>query len=201
MSEKSITKEMLTKESIHPLFNEETEVINSLLSIEEKLKSEYLINHQDKKLFNFLLIYFRKSQKLLDIKTILRHKKISKIFIYKINLEEYNKKINLILSKFFQICIFNFSRLGPILGYQKENFTKKIFHLIKIYYLHNLLDAECLVNIIRLKLYSCFNEDKYNLIISEKKNFMFNNKIIVNISPLEEIINFLISFTEEEMSE
>ena len=201
MSENSITKEMITKEQINSLFIEETELINSLLSIDEKLKSEYLINPQDKKIFNFLLTYFRKSQKLLDIKAILRHKKISRVLYYKINLEEYNKKINLILSKFFQICIFNSSKIGPILGYKKENFTKKIFHLIKRYYLLNLLDKECIVNIIRLKLYSCFNKGKFNLTISENKNKMFNNKIIVNTSPLEEVINFLLSFTDEEMSE
>jgi hypothetical protein len=97
MSENSIIKEMASKEPINSIFNEKTELINSLLSIEEKLKQEYLINPQDKKLFDFLLTYFRKSQKLLDIKTILRHKKILKVFIYKINLEEYNKKINLFL--------------------------------------------------------------------------------------------------------
>ena len=65
----------------------------------------------------------------------------------------------------------------------------------------NLLDKECIVNIIRLKLYSCFNKGKFNLTISENKNKMFNNRIIVNTSPLEEVINFLLSFTDEEMSE
>ena len=118
MSENYLTKEIPTKEQIYSLFNDQTEIINSFLSIDEKLKQEYFINQHDKKLFNFLLTYLRKSSKLYDIKIILRHRRIANHLIFKKNLEEFNQKINLILSKIFQICIFNSSILCQIFNYK-----------------------------------------------------------------------------------
>ena len=64
MSENSFENNIISKEQLFSIFNEETEVINSLLSQDEKLKKEYLINPNDKKIFNFLLLYLRKSEKL-----------------------------------------------------------------------------------------------------------------------------------------
>ena len=194
-------KEIFTKEQIYSLFIDNIEVINFLLSYNEKLNQKYLFNSKDKKLFNFLFTYYIKYSTLSDIKAILRHKKIFKLLIFKKNLEKFKEKIHIILSKFFQINIFNPSGLCLFFKYKKDNFTKKLYHLIRIYYLNHLLEKESLVNMIRLKLYSCFNDEKHILKIEELNYKMFNNKNIVNISPLEEIIYFLLSFTEEEMPE
>ena len=199
MSENSFENNIISKEQLFSIFNEETEVINSLLSQDEKLKKEYLINPNDKKIFNFLLLYLRKSEKLYDIKVILRHKKLSRHLMFLKNFENNNQKVNLILSKFFLICIFNSSEICKIFGYKKENFSKKIFLLIKAHYLHNLIDKENIVNIIRLKLYFCFYEEKFTSHIREFNKEIMYNKKISNLSPLEETINFLLSFTEGEM--
>ena len=199
MSLNSIIKEMISKEELNAIFKDKTKYINNLLSIDDKIKQIYLINDQDKKIFNFLLICFRKS-KLRNLKVILRHRKIDNNLIFQKKLEELYKKVNLILSKFFHVCIYYSSELCKIFCYKNENFIKKMFHLVRIYYLHNLLDKENLVNIIRLKLYSCFYDSNHNINIFETKN-KFINKIIVNISPLETIIDFLLSFTQEEISQ
>ena len=199
MSENSFENNIISKEQLFSIFNEETEVINSLLSQDEKLKKEYLINPNDKKIFNFLLLYLRKSEKLYDIKVILRHKKLSRHLMFLKNFENNNQKVNLILSKLFLIFIFNSSQICKIFGYKKENFSKKIFLLIKAHYLHNLIDKENIMNIIRLKLYFCFYEEKFTSHIREFNKEIIYNKKIANLSPLEETINFLLSFTEEEM--
>ena len=201
MSENSFNNQIISKEQISSIFIEKTKLINSLLSQDEKIKKEYLINQEDKKIFKFLLLFFRKTKKLYDIKVILRHKKISKHLEFHKDLEKFYPKINLILSKFYLICIFNSSELCKLFKYKNENFSKKIFHLIKAHYLHNLIGKENLVNIIRLKLYNCFYEEKYISHISEFDKKKIYNKKIENLSPLEEIINFLLSFTEEKMSQ
>ena len=107
MSENSFNNQIISKEQIASIFIDKTKLINSLLSQDEKIKKEYLINQEDKKIFKFLLLFFRKTKKLYDIKVILRHKKISKHLEFHKDLEKFYPKINLILSKFYLICIFN----------------------------------------------------------------------------------------------
>ena len=79
MSENSFNNQIISKEQISSIFIEKTKIINSLLSQDEKIKKEYLINQEDKKIFKFLLLFFRKTKKLYDIKVILRHKKYRSI--------------------------------------------------------------------------------------------------------------------------
>ena len=192
MSENLIKHQIISKEQIFSIINEQTEIINFLLTQDKKFEREYKINSKDKKIFKFLLFYLINSTKFYDIKTILSFKKISK--------QKYNQKINLISFKFFLICIFNSSIFCKFFGYKNGTISKKILNLIKALYLNHLIDKENLLNIIRLKLYLCFYEEKYISKISELDKEIINNKKIENMSPLEEIINFLISFIGEEMS-
>ena len=201
MSENSINKEKLlfiSEENINKIFNDKVETINALLLIDSKLKQEFLINSTDKKIFKFLIKYFKRSGKLKDMKVILRHKNICKGLVFNNKINQYQEKSKIFLSKIFLIFIFNSSELLPVFGYKKENFIIKIFHLLRIYYLHNLLDNENLLSIIRLKLYSCFYNENYNIAELKSQNI---NKNIINITPLETIINFLLSFTEENLTQ
>ena len=185
------TNDIVSNEILFSIFNDKTEKLNNLLSKEGKLNQDFLINSHDKNFFNFLLLFFRKTEKLRDIKVILRHRNICNHLKFDEKIKNYSEKLKIILSKIFLICISNASGLCSLFGYKKENFIKKIYHLIRIYYLNNLIDNEFLVNIIRLELYRCFNDESKTKII---------NKNIDNISSLEKVINFLLSFTEEEIS-
>ena len=188
----------ISKEKLYNIFFDKSETINSLLSIDTKLSKDFLINSKDEKIFNFLIKYFKRSGKLRDFKAILRHKNICKGLIFKSKINQYQNMTKIYLTKFFLICIFNSSELLPIFGYKNENIIIKLFHLLRVYYLHNLLDNENILSIIRLKLYPCFYGENYN--INELRNQIIN-KNIIDITPLETIIKFLLSFTEENMSE
>ena len=67
------------KGDLYSIFNDKTDLLNELLAKDEKLKPEFIINLQDRKIFNFLLIYFKKSGKLRDMKVIIRQR--NNIFI------------------------------------------------------------------------------------------------------------------------
>ena len=168
MSENLIKHQIISKEQIFSIINEQTELINFLLSQDEKFEREYKINSSDKKIFKFLSLYLIKPEKLFDIKIFLKHKKISK--------QKYNQTINLISFKFFLFCIINPSIFCKFFGYKNEIFSKKIFNLIKALYLNHLINKEYLFNIIRLKLYLCFYEEKYISKISELNKEIINNK-------------------------
>jgi translation initiation factor 2 beta subunit (eIF-2beta)/eIF-5 len=138
ISKNKSTLLFISEEKINQIFNDKTELINSLLSISTKLSQDFFINAKDKKIIKFLLKYFKRSGKLNDIKAILRHKKICKGLIYVKKINQYQEKIKTFLTKFFLILIFNSSELKPFFCYNKDNIIKKIFHLMRIYYLHNL---------------------------------------------------------------
>ena len=186
------------KGDLYSIFNDKTDLLNELLAKDEKLKPEFIINLQDRKIFNFLLIYFKKSGKLRDMKVIMRHRNICKHLIFNKRIEEYSIELKYILAKIFHIFLLNSSELCSIFGYKKENFIKKIFHLIRVYFLNNILTKENLTHIIRLSIYECFHDEKNNN--NNEGEIIIENKNIVNIPPLEMIINFLLSFTEVEMS-
>ena len=77
--------------------------------------------------------------------------------------------MQLILPKFLNIWIFN-SYEFKLLNYDNKTFTQKIFELIHIYYLNNIIDIFNLINIIKLK-----------------KNHIYIKKIIMNYEDFLEI--------------
>ena len=168
MNEKTINNEneikgdnqislLVINKELYNIFNNKNYAINIFLSKNEKIKSTYLIDLKEMKLFNYFLLYLIRASKARNIFKFLE---LNKLFYKKNNdqiilVENANNKYNkikLILPKFFMICIFNSYELGKFLNYNNKEFTEKIFELIQIYYLNNLIDKESLVNIIRLKI-------------------------------------------------
>ena len=201
MSQNVQIKELETpeKKETNSLFNKNISLLNDFLSFDNKFNPEFLINSNDIKIFNFVHLYFVKIVKIKDIKVLLRHKKIHQNIKFKSNLEKI-KNIKNIFSKFLHIWIINSNEISKICGYENSNFIIKIFHLLRIYFLNNLIDKKNLVNFIRLKLYLCFYDKEYNY-SKNIKPINIQNKNIVNVSSLEFVINFLLSFTDINLSQ
>ena len=182
---------------LYDVFYNRDYLINNFLLKNEKLNSDYLIDLKEKNIFNLFLIYIIKTTKSKDILKFLKlninfYKKGNTHVVFKNKVKELFQKLKLTLPKFLNICIFNSYDLCQILNYDNKIFTKKLFELIHIYFLNNLIDKDNLINIIRLKLISCLykeNDNEYNEDFLEIKN-----KTIINIYSLEVIINFLLSF-------
>ena len=188
---------------LYEIFNNKNYLINNFLLKNEKLSSDYIIGLKETNIFNFFLLYTIKTTKYRDVfkyirLNINRYKKNKSYILLNQNTKGLYSKIKFSLPKFLNICIFNSYKICEILNYNdNKKFTKKIFELIQIYFLNNLIDKENLVNIIRLKLISCLykeDDNEYNEEFLEIKN-----KIILNIFSLEVIINFLLSFKYVEM--
>ena len=188
--------------TLYDLFNNKNYLINNFLLKNENLNSDYIIDIKEINIFNLFLIYTVKTTKFKDI---FKYIKLNTIF-YKKNKDhiqlnqktiELSPKIKLSLPKFLNICIFNSNKLCKLLNMTNKQLTIKLFELIQIFFLNNIIDKENLVNILRLKLISCLykeNDNEYNEEFLEIKN-----KTILNIFSLEVIIKFLLSFNNVEM--
>ena len=146
-------------QKLYNIFNNKIFTINKLLLKYEKTNSNHIIDSKEIKLFNFFLLYIVKTLKSRDILKLLRlnhsfYKK-NKEYIHIKNSNELCNKINIILPKFLIICIFNSCEICHFLNYNSKKFTAKLFELIQIYYLNNLIDKDNLINIIRLEIISC----------------------------------------------
>ena len=172
---------------LYDIFYNRDYLINNFLLKNEKLNSDYLIDLKEKNIFNLFLIYIIKTTKFKDILKFLKlninfYKKGNTHVVFKNKVKELFQKLKLTLPKFLNICIFNSYDLCQILNYDNKIFTKKLFELIHIYFLNNLIDKDNLINIIRLKLISCLykeNDNEYNEDFLEIKN-----KTIINIYSL-----------------
>ena len=188
---------------LYEIFNNKDNGIINFLLKNENINSDYIINLKEKNIFNFYILYITKTIKFKDINKFLKlnidfYQKGKTQIILKSNTKITCEKLKILFPKFLNICIFNSYELSKILKYDNKKFTRKLFELIKIYFLNNIINQENLINIIRLQLISCFYKeaiDDYNKEISEAKN-----KIILNMLSLEIIIHFLLSFKYVEMS-
>ena len=175
MSQKSINNSQTNNEislsSINPkiydVFNNRDYLINNFLLKNKNLNSDYLIDLKEKNIFNLFLIYIIKTTKYKDILKLLKlninfYKKGKDHIVFKNNTEELFKKLQLILPKFLNICIFNSYELSKLLNYDNKTFTQKIFELIHIYYINNIIDSFNLINIIKLKIISCLYNENNN---------------------------------------
>ena len=189
--------------NLYVIFNNRNYLINNFLLKNENISSDYIIDLKEIDLFNLFLISIIKTKKFSHISKFLKlnkefHKKNNDYIILNKNTRDLYEKLKLSLPKFLNICIFNSNDLCKIFNYNNKKFTNKLFELIQIYYLNNLIDRENLINIIKLKLISCLYEEdtkEYNNDFLEIKN-----KTILNIFSLEIIINFLLSFKNIKMS-
>ena len=188
---------------LYEIFNNRIYIINNFLLKNENLKSDLIIDLKELDLFNFFLISLLKTSKIREIKTFLKlnkeyYKKNNDHIIFNKRTSELYDKLKLLLPKFFNICIFNSYNLCKFIKYDNKNFIKKIFELIRLYYLNNLIDDDSLINIIRLKLISCLYKENANLF--NKEILDIKNKIIVNTVSFEVIIDFLVSFKSVDLS-
>ena len=191
-------------QKLYDIFHNKNYLINNFILKYEKVNSDYIINYKEIRLFNVFLIYIIKTTKTRDILKYLGlnkeyYKKKNTHIILNESTRELYTKLRLCLPKFFNICIFNSLELSKLLNYNNKIFTKKIFELIQILYLNNLIDKTNLINIIRLKLITCLFKGDFN---EYNEDFLkIKNKTILNIFSLEVIINFLLSFKNIDMSD
>ena len=180
MSENSINKDKdeqknnlslsTINEALYDIFNNKNCLINNFLLKNENINSDYIIDIKESKIFNFFLVCIIKTTKIRDI---LKYIKLNKSFyiknkdhiLLKQKTKDLSAKIKLSLPKFINICIFNSNKLCKILNFTNEKLTIKLFELIHIFFLNNMIDKENLVNIMRLKLISCLykeDDNEYN---------------------------------------
>ena len=188
---------------LYEIFNNRIYIINNFLLKNENLKSDQIIDLKELDLFNFFLIYLIKTSKIREIKAFLKlnkeyYKKNNDHIIFNKRTIELYDKLKLLLPKFFNICIFNSYNLCKFISNDNKKFVQKIFELIRIYYLNNLIDDDSLINIIRLKLISCLYKEDANLF--NKEILDIKNKMIVNTVSFEVIIEFLVSFKSVNLS-
>ena len=188
---------------LYEIFNNRIYIINNFMLKNENLKSDQIIDLKELDLFNFFLIYLTKTSKIREIKAFLKlnkeyYKKNNDHIIFNKRTIELYDKLNQLLPKFFNICIFNSYNLCKFINYDNQKFVQKIFELIRIYYLNNLIDDDSLINIIRLKLISCLYKEDANLF--NKEILDIKNKMIVNTVSFEVIIGFLVSFKTVNLS-
>ena len=151
------------------------------------------------KLYDFFLISMIKTKNIKEIKKFLLLKKNfynknNSCIILKSNIKELYK---IILSKFLIDSIINSNELCKIFNFDNNIFIKKLFELLQIFYLNNLVDNSEMSKIVKFKLISCLNEDENNDITEESLDL--KNKPIYKISPLEFVINYLLSFKSIKM--
>ena len=192
-----------TNRQLYDILNNRTYLINNFLLKNKNLKSDFIIDLEEIEFFKFFFLCIIKTSINKNLKKFVNlnkdfYKKNKSHIILKNNLMGLYGKLKLLLPKFFNICIFNSYDLSKMLNYNNKIFTIKLFELIQIYYLNNLIDHENLINIIRLKLISCFYKEDVKEFNQDFLNI--HNKNIVNTFSFEVIVEFLLSFKSVEMS-
>ena len=149
----------------------------------------YLINENDLKLLRFIFFYILNSTKYKDINIFfnLNEKKITCKNKIKNNIPNNAlHKIQNLIQKFINICLFDNLNLFKFFNISNDNFIVKVLKVIKILFLNNYIDGDNLQNILYFQIILCL----YN--IKEKTKDKTNN--IQNIKRLNLVIDYLISF-------
>ena len=196
---------------LYGIFTNKNYIINYYLQTIKNLNTSFIIDMKDTQLINFILIAILKTKKYKDIKQLLAilkfneknfyTKKSNSHIIYNKKTKQSYNKIKMLIPKFFHICIINALKLSNLLKYPSYlDFCEDIFKLMKLLFLNNLINKENVTNILRLKIISCLFINIYDDNIEINELLEINNKNILNIKPLEAVINFLLSFKFYKMS-
>ena len=161
----------------------------------------YKTGIEQAKLYEFFLLLMIKTKNIKEIKKflILIKKFYNKNNSYIIlNLKSNNKELyKIIISKVLIISLLYSNELCKIFNFDNNIFLEKLFELLKIFYLNNLIDNSEFAKILKYKLLSCLNKDENNDFTEESLDL--KNKPIYRISSLEYIINYLLSFKSIKM--
>ena len=186
--------------SISKIFEELNEIFN--IKNYNQIKPS-ILNDKEVKIFHFVLNWLKKTTKYKDIKKLINlnkkyFKKNNDHIILNVDLKTKNLS-KILIFKFFTICIINSYKLYKILNYDnKKIFIQKLYQLIQIYYVNNIIDKECLVKILKLELMNCFYKEEER--VFNEDLLKIKNEEIKNIYPLETVINFLLSFNSIKMN-
>ena len=196
---------------LYGIFTNKNYIINYYLQTIKNLNTSFIIDIKDAQLINFIIIALLKTKKYKDIKqllTILKNnenhfftKKSNNYIKYKKKIKFLNDKIKMLIPKFFHICIINAFKLSKLLKYSSHlDFCEDVFKLMKMLFLNNVISKENVINILRVKIISSLFINIYDDNIEINELLDINNKNILDIKPLEAVINFLLSFKFYKMS-
>ena len=164
----------------------------------------YLINQEDIKILKFIMNYLFISEKYKDITMFWKFysnnssKNIKNIKIRNHKIIYYNK----IIIKFINFCLINISFLSEFINIKKDLLNEKIYKIINILFLNGIISLDDINIILILKLILClYNENNKN-IKNENINININiNNDIKNIKEFYSLIDFLLSFINNNMSQ
>ena len=152
----------------------------------------YLIKKEDIKLINFILNYLFKNYKDVQRSINIKYKK-SFIIKHKCILKSK------LLIKFINFVIINLSILSETININnKDNLNKDIYHLIKYFFLYDIVTLEDIKIILILKIIICLYNEKINL---KNKNNNNLNKDNINLKEFYLLIDFLLSFIRNKMND
>ena len=193
---KQISKYKIQKlKEIRQIKNNEKEVIELLKDYEkinnyykDNLKDyneNYLITHNDIKIFHFILKYLFNSLKYMDIKIFFGlHNEhiISKKYNDFGTINSKIEKSKYLIPKFINFLLFKYVEIARYLNISALYFRDNIFKLIKIFFLNDFINKIDMQMILFVQIIMClYNEKEIS-------------KEIQNIDQIYLIINFLLSF-------
>ena len=155
----------------------------------DNLKSfdtNYLITPKDIKFFQFVFLYFSKSQKYKDIHAffLFQNKKI--ICNKNSNNSQINKtkieSIKHIIAKFINFCLINRTQLAKNINKSLSGFTENILKIIKILFLNDFINEKDMQMILFIQVILCLYKDKEKSINIQNENQLYD------------VINYLLSF-------
>ena len=178
------------KEEIFRIFNNSDSINNIFAQNKIKFDNDYNITTKDKKIFNFMFLYFFKTSKYQKIKRLLNlnEKKIFKNGdMNKTNKSPDNlSKANILISKFIIICLQNHNKISNYLFDNNNNLLDKILKITRIFFFNDIIDNNDLNFILTLQILLCLYNDK------EKTDY------IQNKYQIELVINFLTTFCDNK---
>ena len=180
------------------LIDKSLNIINIYNQYFQKLDKEYIINNSDTKVINFIFKYFIKGKKS-NYHILIRKNQKFNIINTSYEIKASNKlEQRKLIQKFLNIFIIYITDLSKYFGIEKSILDKKFFSLIKKVFIKNILSSLDMNIIFGYKLIQCLYPEGYNIKIN---NITLINNTIKNIKEFYFLIDFLLSFTKDQLDE
>ena len=168
-----------------------------ILKYYEKTNKLYIINEKDSKIMNFLLKYIFSAKKRNFNFLIRKRQNYNKLNKFqKINFPsilESSKLITKLINDFILNDLFS-----DYIKLEKNLLSRKIYFLVKLLFINNIISEEDMNIILGYKLILCLYPEK----IDFKSNTIINiNNGIKNIKELYSLFDFLISFIKIKLDD